>query len=328
MTPRGVLYIGRGYHVFRSKDMGTTWESLGRIPGRVSRRIAGRFRMAARLLRFEIKALVELGDDHLVASVREGLYFYENGKWTQATVSPVDGRPARSPMRIMATPQGEVVWGEYGRNMERSSVAVYRSRDGGRSYAPLHVFSPGDIRHIHSVIPHGSGTGYWVMTGDYGNEPGIGILAQDGADLQWLGRGEQRYRAVHVFDHNGSLVYGTDTEEESNRIIHLDQKSGEVQELQELPGSCLHGCRFGDVLALSTSVEASPVNQGRNAELWVSRDALKWERVCERQKDRWHALAFQFGSLILPSGSGPKGPVVFSAQSLEGWDHQVFQIHA
>ncbi len=308
--------------------MGGSWEALGRIPGKTTRHIAGKVRLAARLLRYEVKALVEISPDRLVASVREGLFYYDGTTWNRAHVAPCGNRPARSPMRILASAAGEVVWGEYGRNMERSDVAIYRSTDGGATYTPLHTFPPGEVRHIHNVMPHESGQGYWVLAGDYGDEPGIGILSQDGETMEWIGRGAQSYRAVHVFDQGDTLLYATDTELETNRVLSLHKETGETRALQTLPGSCLHGCTFGDVLTVSTSVETSPVNPSKDAELWCSRDGENWTRLCTRRKDHWHNLAFQFGSLILPTGRAPEGPIVFSAQSLRGWDNQVFQIHA
>ena len=38
------------------------------------------------------------------------------------------------------------------------------------------------------------------------------------------------------------------------------------------------------------------------------------------RKDRWHAGYFQFGSVVLPSGHGPRETICFSGQAVEGID--------
>ncbi len=134
----------------------------------------------------------------------------------------------------------------------------------------------------------------------------------------------RRYRAVHAFDQGDHLVYGTDTELEPNTIVRFDKSTGETEALQTIGGSAIYGCQFGDLLAISTTVEHSAVNRSREAELWLSRDGERWTRVHQARKDIWHGLAFQFGSLVLPTGGGSDETVVFSGQSVRGMDNRIF----
>ena len=154
-----------------------------------------------------------------------------------------------------------------------------------RSFHPAYTFPEGDVRHIHNLIPKADGKGYWVLTGDFEHEPGIGSLDVETGTFQWIARGAQHYRAVHVFEEPGGLLYGTDTELEGNSIGMLDVESGDYTSLAPLPGSCLYGHQLADFRVLSTTVEPSRVNRSSSAEIWSSGKGLPWSCIRKGQKD-------------------------------------------
>ena len=164
------------------------------------------------------------------------------------------------------------------------------------------------------------GDHYWVLAGDWDHEPGIGQLSRDLQHFEWLVRGEQRFRAVEVFDLGDHLLYATDTEREPNRLISLDKKNGRWEELRSFEGSCIYACRFGDWLAITTSVEPSQVNDSRDATLWISRDGEDWQCALRAPKDGWNGDYFQFGSLVLPVGRSPDPSILVSGQAVRGLD--------
>ncbi|MCP4248464.1 MAG: hypothetical protein GY778_15560 [bacterium] len=320
----GALYVGRKYAIFRSTDDGQSWTELTRIPCSAGRGLVSPLRLACRLLRHEVRALVVLLDGSCVASNREGVFYAAaDERQMRPCRLPAGGVGRAPPMRLGQGPGGRVLWGEYFGNPGRREVCVCVSDDGGRTFEIAHVFRAGQVRHVHNIVYDQGGHHYWVTTGDFDTEPGIGVLSADLRDFTWLVRGEQRYRAVDLFDLGDHLVYGTDTELERNRIICLNKSDGRVESLMELEGSCIHACRFGRWFALSTTVERSAVNTSREAVLWLSPDGERWHGGYRASKDRWHEKYFQYGSIVLPQGASDRDTILFSGQALKGIDGQV-----
>jgi len=323
VQPDGTIYMSRRYRIYRSTDDGKNWTEGTAMPCPLGRRLAQPSRLACRLLRHEVRALVVLSDGTCVASNRDGIFHAPPGHRLMSRSRTPDHEIApRPPMTIALGPGDRVLWGEYCSNPERRQVRLYVSQDAGRSFEVGHVFPTGEIRHVHNIVYDETLDQYWVLTGDFGGEAGIGLLSADQADFEWVARGTQEYRAVCVFSFSDSLVYGTDTEKEANAVMRLDKATGRVQRIVELEGSCIYACRFGGLYALSTTVEPSTVNLSKDAALWFSRDGERWAKVFTAPKDRWHPKYFQYGSLVLPHGASNREVITFSGQALRGLDGQ------
>jgi hypothetical protein len=319
--PDGVLHMGRGYEILRSDDDGASWRTVTRLPRSPWRRVAEHSRLASRLVRQEVRALVRLPDGGYVAANREGVFW---GRCSDPVLAPsriaVGEHPLMPPMRLTLGPHGEVLFGEYGSRRSPRPVRLYASRDGGRSFEIVQALEPGSVLHVHNLLLDRGLDCYWVLAGDHDHEPGIARLSADLRRLEWLVKGEQRYRAVVAFDHGSHLVYATDTERETNGLIVLEKASGRAERLRDFDGSCIYGCRFGGLHALTTTVEPSAVNHSPWARLWLSRDGLDWRCAARLRKDRWHADYFQFGSIVLPAGESPREILAYSGQALAGLD--------
>ncbi|OWY73448.1 hypothetical protein B7486_03655 [cyanobacterium TDX16] len=311
--------------IFRSTDDGRSWQFVTRIPPRGLRGLLGTTRLGARLARHEIRACGRLGDGGLVACNREGVFFSRpNDPLMSPSRVPVGNQPLSPPMCIHVGPEDQVIWGEYDpRDAHGKPVRVYVSKDCGRTFEVAYVFDAGAVRHVHNFLFDRRLEKYWILVGDVNHEPGIGLLAQDFSGIEWIGRGEQKYRAVEVFDLGDRLVYGTDSEFEANRIVSLDKSTGKITEVRPIEGSCIYACRFGKNYAISTTVEPSRVNSSREAALYLSVDCDRWERVFSAEKDRWHPVLFQFGSMVLPRGASQSDTIIFSGQALRGIDNWV-----
>jgi hypothetical protein len=277
-------------------------------------------RLACRLLRQEVRALLHLGGGRLVAASREGVFHGREGDAALRASAVAAGElPLLPPMRLGAGPDGAVVFGEYG-DGRRRPIRLFGSRDGGRCFAPVARFEAGTVAHIHNVSYDAQRGHYWVLAGDRDAEPGFGILSADLLRFEWFVKGEQRYRAVVTFDLGDRLLYATDSEVERNGLISFDKASGRTERLRDFEGSCIYGCRYGDLFALTTTVEPSSVNRYDRSCLWLSSDGVTWERAFEARKDRWNSDWFQYGSLVLPVGRTDRAIVAFSGQAVEGVD--------
>jgi hypothetical protein len=318
--PDGTLHLGRNYEIHRSEDAGRSWQRVTAMPLDPLRRLANPSRLLCRLLRQEVRALARSDTGGYVASNRQGVFVAKPGeaRMRPSAIEAGGDLPIMPPMRIAKGPAGEIIWGEYGSPKERRPMRLFVSRDAGESFQLVRVLE--GILHVHNVVWDPRERHYWVLTGDFDPEPGIGRLSADLERFEWFVHGEQRYRAVEIFDLGDRLVYATDTQLEPNALISLDKSTGQAERLREFDGSCIYACCFGGIYALTTSVEPSPVNRGQHSELWLSRDAEHWRCAWRGRKDRWSANYLQFGSVVLPSGRTDRELLVFSGQAIVGLD--------
>lgn len=317
----GTIHLGRKYDIFRSSDDGVTWTPVTSLPRSRLRRVAEPSRLACRLLRLEVRALAKLSDGTLVAANREGVFYGCEGDAVMRRSRVEEaGLRLMPPMHISVGPGDLVLWGEYGSSGRTRAVRLFASRDRGRSFEVVRTLEAGSVVHVHNVVYDPHLDHFWVLAGDHGAEPGIGRLSADLERFDWLVKGDQRYRAVEVFDFGERLVYATDTETETNGLISLDKATGRIERVRDFDGSCIYACRYGGLYALSTSVEPSEVNRSRWVSLWLSRDGEHWNRAYRTEKDRWNADYFQFGSIVLPSGATDRELIFFSGQAVRGLD--------
>ena len=317
----GTLHVGRNYDIFRSRDEGESFARVASFPRSPWRRAAEVSRLACRLLRQEVRALLRLSDGAYVAANREGVFFGPgDGGLLQSSQVAAGGLKLMPPFCMARGPADEVVWGEYGSWSVPRPIRIFASTDGGRHFETVHTFAPNEVLHIHNVCYDNGRDHYWVLAGDHGAHPGIGWLSSDFQRFEWLARGEQEFRAVRIFDFGDRLVYPTDSEVARNGVVWLDKETGEARRVCELPGSGIYACRFGGIYALSTTVEPSKINTATASGLWLSRDGEHWDAVYWGEKDRWSAKYFQFGSLVLPSGESDHETLFFSGQAIRGLD--------
>ena len=323
LQPDGTLYAAHHLHLLRSRDDGASWERVAALPRDPLRRAAELSRLACRLLRHEVRALAVVGDDRLVAANRRSVFAGHVGDALLARSEVEGGDLAVLPPLCIGTGPGTVLFGEYGSPRGRP-MRLFASRDGGRRFEAVHHFAPGEVLHVHNIVHDAKQGHYWVLTGDFDQQPGIGKLASDLRHFEWFVRGAQRFRAVEVFDLGDRLVYATDTQLEPNALVTLDKQTGKAERLRDFEGSCIYACRFGSWYAITTTVEPSRVNPSRDATLWVSRDLEHWHCVLRARKDRWSADYFQFGSLVLPRGASDRDVVAVSGQAVERYDGRVW----
>ncbi|MBI5765232.1 MAG: exo-alpha-sialidase [Planctomycetes bacterium] len=318
----GTIYAGRSYRIYRSVDDGASWQFVTSMPTKFVRGTASVLRLGQRLLRQEVRAMGVLSDGTLVSANREWVYVGHPGERTMSRANVEEGTQRLFPPMCMTVGPGDrVLWGEYdSRTAHGKPVRLYVSDDRGRTYQVARVFEGGSILHVHNLLYDAAIGKYWLLAGDHNHEPGIGMLSADLKDFDWLVKGQQQFRAVEVFDFGSRLIYGMDTEKEANWIVSLDKKSGKVERLQSIEGSCIYATRFGRYYTISTTVEPSSVNHSKKATMWVSTDGTRWNKVLEAEKDGWDAKYFQYGSLVLPRGESDRDTIVFSGQALRQLD--------
>ena len=317
----GDLYIGRGCQIYRSRDLGQSWERDCYVPSFGWKHHCSRIRVLARLLRWYIAALHVLPDGSRLAVARDGIYRAEPGEQRMTRVFEI--KRGSRPLNI-SVDGSRVLFGEYGSGLESTEVLIYVSEDSGRTYHEGFRFPQGDIRHVHHVMVDPFDGHYWVLVGDFGRQTGIGALSRDLKHLEWIGRGTQRHRAVSAIIDPDSLTYGTDSDRDHNFIVRLDKKSGRIEELIEVEGSSLYATRFGSLRLISTAVEPNPYCRSQECSLYGSENGADWERFVTHRKDRLSPVYFQFGALVLPyTQNSSLSGFMYSGQAIRDLDGRV-----
>jgi hypothetical protein len=317
---QGEVYIAKRYAIYRSDDWGATWRLDCFVPSWGWKPLLARTHLGYRLLRFYIAAFRALADGSRMAVARDGIYRAGAGEGRMSRVFRVT-RGSR-PLNL-AVDGPRVLFGEYGRDLSAVAVRIYVSEDFGKTFQVGFQFPRGDVFHVHNILVDPHENGYWVLVGEHGRQPGIGLLSKDLRTLDWLTRGSQRSRAVAALVEPDCLLYGTDSNHDRNFIVRLDKQSGKTAELLELEGSSFYATNFGPVRVISTGVEPNPACSSRQCSLYASRDGTAWQRFAVHLKDKYDAVYFHIGTLVLPYAyhADPRG--MFSGQAVVGADDEV-----
>jgi len=320
------LYIARGYTIYKSTNNGEQWEIDGKIEDRKYTLLSRFSRLLNRLLRIEVSSMVILDDGTRVLSAKKGIFVARPGSKRYLKTFHISR--GNKPMNIALDGEGHLYFGEYFLNgrfweKEREEVHIYRSEDNGRSWSSCYTFPKNVIRHIHGIFYDPFTDRLWVTTGDRDSECMIASTTDGFKTLEILKSGSQRYRAVTLLFYKDHIIYGTDTEHETNYIYSIDRKSGDEHRLSALPGSVLMATQNGEDAVLSTAVEPSEVNSDPYASVWYSKDGLEWEEIYRARKDQYSMRYFQYGRITFPHAAVSKNDIIFSGHALEEIDNKV-----
>ena len=208
------------------------------------------------------------------------------------------------------------MWGDYGTNAKHTEVNIYGLMED-LTVKTIYSFQPGQIRHIHNIIPRRKG-GYYIFTGDLEEAAGIYSADLDFKDVKPVAIGKQKYRAVVGFDTQNGLLYATDAVKEQN-YIYLLNESGVSKIVCFLNGSCIYGTKFKEDYYFATTVE--PDENTKSLISWISRKRgagilsdevslvkvnghLHSDVITSFKKDLWPMKLMQYGSIQFPRGDG------------------------
>jgi hypothetical protein len=313
-----VLYASRGYTLLRAQmQIRTTfeWDTVGQYRPATWRSITSSFHLASRLFRDGFHALTILSSGHLIAAVPHAIVTLAPGE-TEFHVSHKVLRGIR-PLHLTVTPDDHTFWGEYFDNPERNEVHIYVSTDRGAHWEVAHSFPKGAIRHVHNIVYDEWENCLWVLTGDNGSECRILRASCDFKTVEMILSGSQQARSAALVPTRDALYFSSDTPLETNHVYRLDRR-GNAARVFELSGSSIYGCRVGNAVFFSTTVEPSKINYDRNASLYGSSDGIQWQRILNYRKDRWPMGLFQYGNACLPDGNNATNSLAVTTLAVEG----------
>src|SRR5207244_8020567 len=114
------------------------------------RRISSKAALTSRLFRDGFHALSVLPSGNLVAAVPGAIVTLKAGE-AEFKVTQKIGRGTR-PLHIATTPKGEVFWGEYFDNDQRSEAHIFGSHDGGLTWDVAHTFSEVAVCQFLNIV--------------------------------------------------------------------------------------------------------------------------------------------------------------------------------
>lgn len=294
-------------------------------------RILSYVRLTDRLFRMEPRSLER---------ITEGLFVYS----FKNTVSILDvlnkmivpiqqSRMGFSTVLNFCSDGNNVYWGDYGNNGGYDEVNIYKIT---KDHIPhiVHSFPKGAVRHIHNVIYDSQNRYFWVLCGDNEDNAGIYKANTDWTQVAPFKTGEQKYRAVVGFPHQGGLLYATDSVETENHLRYIEA-DGKEQVLTPINGSCIYGTEIKDYYIFSTTVESHEGGglrnmistelgggiKSRDVHLVAVRKSDMEVRVIEKyRKDIWPMKIFQYGTMLFPGGQEQNDDLWFNAMACKGVD--------
>lgn len=317
-----VLYASRGYQLVRSRvrpngDMSAEWEPVAHFHPAWWRNLTSRASLTYRLMRDGFHALVILknetegkSDGTTIVGAIPGAIVTRSSADDEFRITHQVRRGTR-PLHITAVPSGQLYWGEYFDNRERTEVHIYASADRGRTWQVAYTFPAKAIRHIHNIVYDRWADCLWILTGDDGAECKV---LRASCDLRSVGvvlSGNQQARAAAAVPMPDALYLSTDTPFETNHVLRIDRanlnraslnSSTDVEPIATLASSSIYGCHAGNAIFFSTMIEPSPVNRGREVHLTGSSNGSAWRVLARWHKDSLPLRYFQYGNAVLPDG--------------------------
>jgi len=322
------IYIAKNYKIYKSNKMSNKLIFDGRLIDSKYTFISNFSRMLNRLLRIEPSSMLLLKNGSRLVSAKKGIFVAQKGsdKYLKTFTLPRGNKP----LNIALHPTtGHLYFGEYilnGRfsDTQRTEVHIYKSENSGQSWEICYTFPQNTIRHIHGIFYDKYSDKLWITTGDRDNECLIASSSDEFKSLNILKQGKQKYRAVTLLFYKDFILYGTDTEHETNYIYRISRENGEEECLQSLQGSVLMATQdsMGQA-AISTAVEPSTINKHPYAHIWFSKNGLDWKDIYMEKKDKWSAKYFQYGRITFPSNAIQDKEIFFSGHALKSIDNKV-----
>jgi hypothetical protein len=220
---------------------------------------------------------------------------------------PLGKVSGRAPLhsRLARDSEGWVYVPEWWANRARSEVRLWRVDPDATRMEVAHTWSPGLIRHLHTVVedPHEAGV-LWASSGDLDGECYLWRSADRFRTVERWGDGSQAFRAVFMWFTSDRIGWLTDTEKTINRVQWMDRSTGDLHTGQALPGPVWHGTALQEHgWVATTTVEVGPGVTHRRACILFSGNGEDWAVCAEWEKDGWrpHGL-FGHGLIQLPAG--------------------------
>jgi len=290
------------------------------LPSESIKRIFGLLRLSRRALRMDKCNVVPVEDGLVIIRQGKVYHYSESQEQLRQTLNLKNCRNVLH-QSIAVINKKILFFGEYGNNSSRNEVPVYRSLDGGKTWEDVFVFPAGKIKHIHGCYYDPYADMIWTLTGDFEGECHILCSDKEFQDIEWIGDGNQAYRACNVFFEKDTVHWIMDSQLQSSYHMQFDRKTREVNQGQIFPGPVWYIKRLEDGYYLAaTAQEIGHGVKDQYAHLMVSKNLKEWEDIHQFCHDGFPKRYFKFGVIGFADGIQNSRSFYLFAEALKGLD--------
>lgn len=222
----GTAYATEGRTVYRESGP-LSFEPVGRIPvpgsgtdaltERVTTRKPWKTAIERLVGTYQTTNLWVVSEAAMLATAGSTVFASRDGgrNWSVTHSLP----PSSPPMGVLPTclcvHDGDVYLGEYPLD-EDATPRILRSDDAGWTWEPFLELP--DVRHVHAVATDPYEGDLWVTTGDRDDESRI--LRVRGGEVETVGTGSQRWRAVELAFTADAILWGVDSAYATERTVN------------------------------------------------------------------------------------------------------------
>jgi len=335
----GNCLISKNYRLYKTDHLiNKTFYSI-EIPINKTKKFNSSFSLFSRLFRENIWHAVELNLNDIVVFMKKIIWKINRGIYPP-NIKKVFLLPRGSrPLSICKDPENNLYWGEYFNNFEQEPVRIYASFDRGSTWEIVYTFKKGKINHIHNIIYDKFRDGFWILTGDRGQENNIFFCDKSFKKLMPILSGEQKARAACIIPLRNGLIIPMDSPTQTSYVQWFDLKNGNLMIVKKIEGSSLYATDLEGQYFFSTCVEPKePIKYNfknkkmnqliynlnltetgfrKKVYIYGSINGLEWEKLWVEEKDIFPMPLFQFGSFSFPINENNNSNLLYvNCQSL------------
>ncbi len=321
----GNFYLSRRNQLFHADSLKPPFNRIAAIDAPFIKQLASNFRLAQRVLRFMVTNVIPLANGDLFVTFDKSVGIVRHGKYRTLTNLQRPCRVLRSACAV--DKDGDIYFGEYLANTERGEMRIYKYTPGNDALDIAYTFPPNSIRHIHGLYFDKFTESIFCLTGDNDKECQILRSFDAWKTMETVGHGDESWRAVSILFDGDSFFYGTDAEYRTNHIYKLSRESLARKSLGEVSGPVFYSKQIADNLFFATTAEGAPSQIENVAALWHIDCEGNLQQLMSFRKDRWHRLAFMFGTIHFPRQNNVGNELYFQLVGVEG-DNETFRVKA
>ncbi len=319
----GNYYLSRRNILFHSNSFNPPFKKIAAIDAPSWKHLAGRFRLAQRLLRFMVTNVIPLENGDLFVTFDKSVGIIRQGKYSELKGLIRPCRVLRSACAL--DEKGNIYFGEYLANDERGEMRVYKYAPGSDGLEIIYIFPPNSIKHIHGLYYDEYTKAIYCLTGDAEKECRIIRSFDEFKTQEIVGEGDESWRSVSVLFGENHLFYGTDAEFRANYIYKLDRQTLKRESLGEVGGTVFYSKKMGEDLFFTTTAENAPSQKENVAALWHADKNGNCREIVKFKKDFWHPTLFMFGTIHFPTANKLENELYFHLVGVKE-DNRTFRV--
>lgn len=335
----GIIYSSEDHFVFKSGDGGRIWQKVCEIRPRERTLIwkARNLLLRSALVRtvrrnIGIHNLIVLKSGTILIQY-DGIYRYDgSGNHAKLVLGFRSGKiigPLKNGF-VVDDRTGKVYFGEYN-NKRPYAVRILRGTDDGRKWEVCHEFPPGRIKHVHTIVPDPYRKRIWICAGDNDQESGLFFTEDDFRSVELFCGGDQTWRMVSMICTEDALYWGSDAGQDvesdfSNLILRWDFRSEQRKKMACIKKPAYYSTQLQDgTMAIGATYEPlSKLNVQASADLWVSPDGERWERMASLPfQPSGRADGTKYGTICFPLGDRSVDRLFFTPLNVRDYDFKL-----